>query len=162
MLPARVKLVRNRWILPDPIQTWIILEEQRIHSRIADLVIVRLDIQALEMRRDGGWLRPLRLAEVRVIAELRNDRATSPATIAQKTGLNHRTYFAYYAAWPLTDSWRARATAIGASRPEPHSRSVSCHSRRSGRSLAGRCCRPGPTRPTSRSIRIRGAVLHPV
>ncbi len=78
MLPTLSKFVQSEWIAPHPAQTWVILEEQRMHSRIADLVIVRLDVDVLRGRQDGDWLRPLRLTELRVIAELRGDRTTSP------------------------------------------------------------------------------------
>jgi hypothetical protein len=87
MLPTLSKFVQSEWIAPHPAQTWVILEEQRMHSRIADLVIVRLDVEVLRARQDGDWLRPLRLTELRVIAGLRGDRTTSPAAVARKAGL---------------------------------------------------------------------------
>ena len=59
------------------------MREQRIHSRIADLVIVRLDIQTLAARQEGGWLRPLRLTELRVMTALRSDRPTGLDAIAR-------------------------------------------------------------------------------
>ncbi len=87
MIPVLTKFVHARWISTHPAETWVTLEEQRMHSRIADLVIVRLDIPTLIARRDGGWLQPLRLSELRVLATLRGDRATTLATVAARAKL---------------------------------------------------------------------------
>jgi hypothetical protein len=87
MRPVLREFARTRWIAPHPTETWVMLDEQRMHSRIADLVIVRLDIATLTDRKNGGWLRPLRLTELRVIAGLRADRPTGLDAVARKAGL---------------------------------------------------------------------------
>jgi hypothetical protein len=83
MLPTLREAATALWIRRDPSRTWVMLEEQLMHSRIADLVLVRLDIEVVRARLDGGWQRPLGLAELRVLAALRSDRYTSAMTVAQ-------------------------------------------------------------------------------
>lgn len=75
---------RVAWVERNPECTWAILEEQAVHSRIADLVLVRLDDEVLRARVEGGWLRPLRLTELRALRVLRSDRATTRSTVATR------------------------------------------------------------------------------
>lgn len=71
------------WIAPNPDQTWVMLEEQRLHSRIADLLLLRMNVPAIETRVEGGWTRPLTLAELQVLRTLRPDRTASVAAVSQ-------------------------------------------------------------------------------
>lgn len=84
MLPVLHDLVRARWIKRHPSHTWLLLDEQQLHSRIADLAVVRLDIAAMRARAKGGWLRPLRLQELRAMEALRPDRGASVDLIAER------------------------------------------------------------------------------
>jgi hypothetical protein len=87
MLPQLAAAATALWVERDPSSTWVLLEEQTIHSRIADLVLVRLDLNAIRARQAGDWLRPLRLNELRTLRALRPDRPTSLASIAGATRL---------------------------------------------------------------------------
>lgn len=84
MLPVLHDLVRARWIKRQPSYTWLMLDEQQLHSRIADLAVVRLDIAAMRARAKGGWLRPLRLQELRAMEALRPDRGASVELVAKR------------------------------------------------------------------------------
>jgi hypothetical protein len=65
-------------------EPWIALEQHQVHSRIADLVMARIDLEALEQRLDGSWLRALNESELRALRSLRTDRGTSLATLAAR------------------------------------------------------------------------------
>jgi hypothetical protein len=84
MLPVLRDLVRTRWINKHPSHTWLLLEEQQMHSRIADLAVVRLDVGAMRARAKANLLRPLRLQELRALHALRPDRGASVAVIAEQ------------------------------------------------------------------------------
>jgi hypothetical protein len=79
MLPTLYDVAKTIWVNRQPSYTWLLLDEQRLHSRIADLAVVRLNTDAVRNRKRGGWLRPLRLREIRALHSLRPDR---PATVA--------------------------------------------------------------------------------
>jgi DNA-binding MarR family transcriptional regulator len=68
----------------NPEATWVILKEQRLHSRIADLLLVRVDVHAVEARLAGGWIRPMTLSELQVMRALRPDRNTTTDAVAQR------------------------------------------------------------------------------
>jgi len=78
------------WIGEDPERTWVLLEEQQLHSRIADLVLVRLDVRSVERRLGGGWDRPLTLPELQVMRLLRPDRNVSADAVAQRLSITPR------------------------------------------------------------------------
>lgn len=82
MLPQLHEVAMALWVGAAPEHTWMALEEQILHSRIADLVLVRVDVEAVRERLRGGWARPLRLAELRALHALRPDRPTSVSTVA--------------------------------------------------------------------------------
>jgi hypothetical protein len=82
MLPALRDAAKDIWVKRQPSHTWILLDEQRLHSRIADLAVIRLDVDALRARKAGDWLRPLRLQELRALHSLRPDRASTVALVA--------------------------------------------------------------------------------
>lgn len=84
MLEQLHAAVRALWTDPQPNATWVLLEEQLLHSRIPDLVLVRIDISVLRARISGNWSRPLRLTELRVVRALRSDRSTRLDTIARR------------------------------------------------------------------------------
>lgn len=65
-------------------ESWIAVEQHQVHSRIADLVMARIDLEALEERLDGTWLRALNESELRALRSLRPDRGTSLATLAAR------------------------------------------------------------------------------
>jgi hypothetical protein len=83
MLPQLRSAARELWIDAAPECTWLLLEEQLLHSRIADLVLIRLDVAALRLRLEGDWNRPLSLGELRVLHALRQDRATRAVAVAK-------------------------------------------------------------------------------
>ena len=91
MLPTLRSAVDALWITTQAEQTWCVLEEQLLHSRIADLVLLRLDVDLLEGRLAGGWDRPLRLPEIRVLRALRQQRPASPSAVADATRLRETT-----------------------------------------------------------------------
>jgi hypothetical protein len=78
MLPALRRHVVKHWLGGDD-DTWVVLHEQETYGRIPDLVLARIDMDALEERVRGGWDRPLRRPEVAALRVLRPDR---PATLA--------------------------------------------------------------------------------
>jgi DNA-binding MarR family transcriptional regulator len=82
MLPMLHEVARKTWVARQPSHTWVLLDEQRLHSRIADLAVVRLDVDAIRARKKGGWLRPLRLQELRVLHALRLDRPATSRYVA--------------------------------------------------------------------------------
>ncbi len=84
MLPQLRAAATTLWVDAAPTDTWLLLEEQLLHSRIADLVLVRVDVDAVRARIEGGWLRPLRLNELRTLNALRPDRPTSVGTVAAR------------------------------------------------------------------------------
>lgn len=65
-------------------EPWIALQQHQVHSRIADLVMARVDLEALEQRLNGSWLRALNESELRALRSLRPDRGTSLATLAAR------------------------------------------------------------------------------
>ncbi len=84
MLPQLRVAATSIWVDGAPTETWVLLEEQILHSRIADLVLVRIDVEAVRVRVEGGWLRPLRLNELRALDGLRADRGTSVHAVARR------------------------------------------------------------------------------
>jgi DNA-binding MarR family transcriptional regulator len=84
MLPQLRAAATALWVDAAPRETWVLLEEQLLHNRIADLVLVRVDVEAVRARLEGGWLRPLRLNELRVLNALRPDRPASVRAVAQR------------------------------------------------------------------------------
>lgn len=84
MLPALLDAARDIWVRRQPLHTWVLLDEQRLHSRIADLAVIRLDVDAVRARKAGGWLRPLRLQELRALHSLRLDRPARVALVASR------------------------------------------------------------------------------
>jgi len=83
MLPILRKAASALWTERNPSRTWVMLEEQLMHSRIADLVLVRLDIDVFRERLEGGWLRPMGLAELRILGAVRPDRRTGVTAVAR-------------------------------------------------------------------------------
>jgi hypothetical protein len=81
LVPLR-RAVCDLWVSESEAHTWLVLEEQLLHSRIADLLLVRMDIEAIRARVDGGFGRPLALNELRLLRAMRPDRATSLAVVA--------------------------------------------------------------------------------
>ena len=66
---------------------WLVLEQHRVHSRIADLVLARVNPDALEERLSAThWHRPLNETELRALRSLRRDRGTRLATLAERMG----------------------------------------------------------------------------
>ena len=63
---------------------WIALPQHQVHSRIADLVMARIDPEALEARLGGDWLRSLNASELQAMRSLRRDRGTSLGTLAER------------------------------------------------------------------------------
>ncbi len=84
MLPVLHDLVRTRWTKRSPAHTWLLLEEQQLHSRIADLAVVRLNIAAMRARAKADLLRPLSLRELRALHALRPDRGASAELVARQ------------------------------------------------------------------------------
>jgi hypothetical protein len=69
-------------------ETWVLVNEHRIHSRIPDLVVARIDVDALEQRLRGGWGRPLGSTELRALRALRPDRAATLESVARQIGVS--------------------------------------------------------------------------
>ena len=65
-------------------EPWVMLDEHQIHSRIPDLVLARINIQALAERINGGWGRALSPTELRALRALRPDRGRSLASAAEE------------------------------------------------------------------------------
>jgi hypothetical protein len=65
-------------------EPWVILDEHQIHSRIPDLVLARIDTEALAERINGGWGRALSPTELRALRALRPDRGRSLASAAEE------------------------------------------------------------------------------
>jgi hypothetical protein len=84
MLPLLNDVARVIWVKKQPLRTWVLLDEQRLHSRIADLAVIRLDVDAVRARLKGNWLRPLRLQELRALHALRPDRAATVRFVAAR------------------------------------------------------------------------------
>lgn len=84
MLPLLHDVAREIWVKKQPLHTWVLLDEQRLHSRIADLAVVRFDVDAVRARLKGKWLRPLRLQELRALHALRSDRAATARLVAAR------------------------------------------------------------------------------
>jgi hypothetical protein len=89
MLPLLHDAATQMWVKPQAGGTWVILDEQRLHSRIADLAVIRLDVDAVRVRKKGGWLRPLRLQELRALRSLRRDRQATVALVASQMRVSH-------------------------------------------------------------------------
>jgi DNA-binding MarR family transcriptional regulator len=84
MLPLLHDAAKQIWVKSQSSGTWVLLDEQRLHSRIADLAVIRLDVDAVRIRKKEGWLRPLRLQELRALRSLRRDRQASVALVASQ------------------------------------------------------------------------------
>lgn len=82
MLPILHDAAKSIWVKAQPSHTWVLLNEQRLHSRIADLAVIRLDVDAIRARKRGKWLRPLRLRELRALHSLRPDRPATSRLVA--------------------------------------------------------------------------------
>lgn len=65
-------------------EPWVMLDEHQIHSRIPDLVLARIDTEALVERINGGWGRALSPTELRALRALRPDRGRSLASAAEE------------------------------------------------------------------------------
>jgi len=63
--------------------TWLLVQEHSVTDRIADLMIARVDEDALQVRL-AAWTRPLGLTEVRALRHLRSDRGATADWIASK------------------------------------------------------------------------------
>lgn len=70
-----------------PGETWVLLDEHQLHSRIPDLVVARIDLDALAARLAGGWGRALRPGELRALRSLRPDRGRSLHAISRELGV---------------------------------------------------------------------------
>ena len=65
-------------------EPWVMLDEHQIHSRIPDLVLARIDTEALAERIEGGWGRALSPTELRALRALRPDRGRSLTSAAEE------------------------------------------------------------------------------
>jgi hypothetical protein len=65
-------------------EPWVLLDEHQIHSRIPDLVLARIDTEALSDRIKGGWDRALSPTELRALRALRPDRGRSLTSAANE------------------------------------------------------------------------------
>lgn len=74
-------------ILCAPEEPWVLVDEHQIHSRIPDLVVARIDVEALQHRLTGGWGRALNSTELRALRALRPDRGRSLASVACRMGV---------------------------------------------------------------------------
>jgi len=74
-------------IFCQPEELWVLVDEHQIHSRIPDLVVARLDSEALHDRVTGGWARALNATELRALRALRPDRGRSLASVARQMGV---------------------------------------------------------------------------
>lgn len=75
----------ERWVSPG--DGWVVVTEHRGDTRIADLVLARLDEAAVEERIASGCERPLSRPELVVIRAMRNDCGTKLPTLAERTRL---------------------------------------------------------------------------
>jgi hypothetical protein len=81
MRPALLHAARDRFVRAD--ELWILLDEHQVYGRIPDLVVARLDVEALERRLAGGWLRGLNETELRGLRAMRPDRGTKLDRLAR-------------------------------------------------------------------------------
>lgn len=63
--------------------TWILVQEHEVTDRIADLMLARIDVPALEARL-ATWERPLTLSEVRILRCLRLGSGATPAAVGRR------------------------------------------------------------------------------
>lgn len=63
--------------------TWILVQEHEVTDRIADLMLARVDVPALEARL-ATWERPLTLSEVRILRCLRLGSGATPAAVGRR------------------------------------------------------------------------------
>lgn len=66
-------------------EPWLVVTEHRADTRIPDLVLARLDEEAVEQRLAAGCIRPLNRAELALMTALRSDCGTSVETLARHT-----------------------------------------------------------------------------
>lgn len=69
-------------------EVWVAVDEHQISGRIPDLVLARIDLDALEKRVRGGWGRALGSSELRAVRALRPDRGRSLSSIANHLGVS--------------------------------------------------------------------------
>lgn len=81
MMPLLVTAAIKRLTRSD--ELWVLLEEQQLHSRIPDLVAVRIDLGALERRLQGAWARGLNTTELRALRAMRPDRGARLRRLAE-------------------------------------------------------------------------------
>ena len=68
-------------------ETWVVVDNCRPETRIPDLLLMELDLDALGERASRGLLRPLKKSELTVLRVLRTDRGMVLDTICSKTGM---------------------------------------------------------------------------
>lgn len=74
-------------IFCSPEELWVLVNEHQIHSRIPDLVVARIDPEALQQRLLGGWGRALGPTELRAFRALRPDRGRTLGSVARQVGV---------------------------------------------------------------------------
>lgn len=78
----------EQWLHPgDP---WVVVTEHRADTRIADLVLARLDERAVESRLSSRIDGPFTRSELLVLTSMRSDCGTTLSTIARRTRLSPR------------------------------------------------------------------------
>jgi hypothetical protein len=65
-------------------ETWVMIGEHFVSSRIPDLVLGRINVQAFRSRLLGGWCRSLRPPELRALRQLRPDRGATAGLVARR------------------------------------------------------------------------------
>ncbi len=66
--------------------TWVVLREPQTETSIPDIVVARVDVDALQQRSNNGHLRPLNRSELLVLRALARTR---PATLAKVAHDSH-------------------------------------------------------------------------
>jgi hypothetical protein len=88
MLPALIETVVPRWRQhPGP---WVLLTEQQTESRIPDLVLARVDVDAISERLSAELERPLTRTELLAVQFAKPDRPASSNLLARRMMVTER------------------------------------------------------------------------
>lgn len=91
MIQPLVEVALSRWAQRSPDDLWVCVTEHQADTRIADLVLARVDSDALFERLQTEVIRPLTRPELAALAALRADCGTSLALIAERTRVGRQT-----------------------------------------------------------------------
>lgn len=82
MMPAIQRIASQLWPAGDGV--WLLLNEHSVYSHVPDLVAAQVDVQNLQDRIAGQWIRALNQRELSAMRALRPDRGSRLEAVAAR------------------------------------------------------------------------------